>query len=83
MGGEPTFVSVDDYQSPEWTDAALGADKRALADELVRRLRERFAPQGLLHYGLGKWYPGEADAALGVLALLAARRQAAVARRER
>ena len=60
MGGEPTFVSVDDYQSPEWTVAALGAEKRVRADALTRRLRERFAPQGLLHYGLGKWYPGEA-----------------------
>ena len=60
MGGEPTFVSIDDHQSPEWTIAALGADKRVLADELTRRLRARFAPQGLLHYGLGKWYPGEA-----------------------
>jgi uncharacterized protein (DUF2126 family)/transglutaminase-like putative cysteine protease len=59
MGGEPTFVSVDDYQSPEWTTAALGEQKRTRADELVRRLRERFAPQGLAHYGLGKWYPGE------------------------
>ena len=60
MGGEPTFVSIDDYQSPEWTVAALGADKRMLADELTRRLRARFAPDGMLHYGLGKWYPGEA-----------------------
>jgi len=60
MGGEPTFVSADDYQSPEWTTAALGADKRVRADALTRRLRERFAPQGLLHYGFGKWYPGEA-----------------------
>src|SRR5256714_29728 len=60
VGGEPTFVSIDDYQSPEWTIAALGDQKRVLADELTRRLREKFAPNGLLHYGLGKWYPGEA-----------------------
>jgi len=60
MGGEPTFVSIDDGESPEWTVAALGPEKRARADALIRRLRERFAPHGLVHYGLGKWYPGEA-----------------------
>ena len=59
MGGEPTFVSIDDMESAQWNTAALGADKRRLAGDLLLRLRERFSKDGLLHFGQGKWYPGE------------------------
>jgi len=59
MGGEPTFVSIDDPDGAEWNTAALGAHKRRLAGELFERLQARFAPGSLKHYGQGKWYPGE------------------------
>ena len=59
MGGEPTFVSIDDMESPQWTTAADGPEKRVLAGETARRLAKRFADGGVLHYGQGKWYPGE------------------------
>jgi len=59
MGGEPTFVSIDDMDGAEWNTLAQGPNKRRLAIELMRRLMARFAPGGLAHYGQGKWYPGE------------------------
>jgi uncharacterized protein (DUF2126 family) len=59
MGGEPTFVSIDDMDGEQWNTAALGHDKRVRAEDLLDRLRTRYAEGGLLHYGQGKWYPGE------------------------
>ncbi|MGB0113724.1 MAG: transglutaminase family protein, partial [Ilumatobacteraceae bacterium] len=59
MGGEPTFVSIDDMEGAEWNTAADGEAKRALALELAMRLRDRFGPGGLIQHGQGKWYPGE------------------------
>lgn len=59
MGGEPTFVSIDDMEGEEWQTGANGLHKRRLSGELMQRLKNRFAPGGLMHIGQGKWYPGE------------------------
>ncbi|WP_394839279.1 transglutaminase family protein [Pendulispora rubella] len=59
MGGEPTFVSSEDLDGDEWNTAAMGPNKKRLAADLYHRLRDQYAPQGLVHFGQGKWYPGE------------------------
>ena len=59
MGGEPTFVSIDDMEAAEWNTEALGQHKRERAGDLLGRLKAVFAPGGLLHVAQGKWYPGE------------------------
>jgi uncharacterized protein (DUF2126 family) len=59
MGGEPTFVSADDHDAAEWTTAALGPTKRRLAATLLQRLRTHYGAGGFVHFGQGKWYPGE------------------------
>jgi len=59
MGGEPTFVSVDYRDDPEWSTEAMGPNKRRLGTVLLKKLKEKYAGNGLLHFGQGKWYPGE------------------------
>jgi len=59
MGSEPTFVGIDEPESPQWNIDALGRMKRTRGLALIRCLREKLAPGAVLHYGQGKWYPGE------------------------
>lgn len=59
MGGEPTFVSIDDMESPEWNTDADGPHKRKLANDLTKRLMDKIGIRGMLHHAQGKWYPGE------------------------
>ncbi|MEM9603055.1 MAG: transglutaminase family protein [Pseudomonadota bacterium] len=59
MGGEPTFVSTENLESPEWNEAALGEHKTERAAALMARLRTAFAPAGVTAFAQGKWYPGE------------------------
>ncbi len=59
MGGEPTFVSVDDMESDEWNTTADGDHKRELSSSLAINLLYKFGKGGLLHHAQGKWYPGE------------------------
>ena len=81
MGGEPTFVSVDDRDGAEWNTAALGPDQAAA--------RRRPALAAAPHFGAGRLRalrPGQVvsrrtAAALGARLLLAQRRRAGVAGR--
>jgi uncharacterized protein (DUF2126 family)/transglutaminase-like putative cysteine protease len=59
MGGEPTFVSIDDFEAPEWNTDASGPTKPVISEQLLHLLKTRFGAGGMLHYGQGKWYPGE------------------------
>ena len=59
MGGEPTFVSVDDMEAKEWNTVADGPQKRILGAKLIKQLKNSFGQGGVIHKGQGKWYPGE------------------------
>ncbi|MGC2656980.1 MAG: transglutaminase family protein [Bryobacteraceae bacterium] len=60
MGGEPTFVGIDEPDSPQWNGDAMGPLKKIRAITLIRSVQEKIAPGALLHFGQGKWYPSEA-----------------------
>jgi uncharacterized protein (DUF2126 family)/transglutaminase-like putative cysteine protease len=59
MGGEPTFISIDDMEHPQWNTEADGKEKRVLAQNLFVEMNKVFTKGGFTHYGQGKWYPGE------------------------
>ena len=60
MGGEPTFVSIDDMDGDGVEHGRPGRHEAASSPaSLLKRLQDRFAPGALLHYGQGKLYPGE------------------------
>ena len=78
MGGEPTFVSIDDMDGAEWNTAAVGPTKRATP-------RNSSAACAALRAGRpaalrpGQMVSGRAAAALGLRGLLARRWRAALA----
>ena len=82
MGGEPTFVSIDDYQSAEWNTDGARADQAR-----PRRRTDPAAARPLRAGRLAALRPGQmvsrrAAAALGLRAVLAPRRRADLARRQ-
>ena len=60
MGGEPTFVSLDDATSAEWNTDADGPSTSASSPASSPSACARtYALGGVVHRGQGKWYPGE------------------------
>src|SRR5262249_17804614 len=55
MGGEPTFISLDDREGEEWNVDAVGPGKERLAPALMERLGAGSGPGGLATSGQGKW----------------------------
>ena len=74
MGGEPTFVSIDDFESDEWNTDAVGPMKRAPRRPADPPPARPLRPRRLPALRPGQVVPGREPAALDLLALLAPRR---------
>ena len=66
MGGEPTFVSIDDMDGAEWTTAAVGPTKRRRAAELLLRLATAVCSEQPAALWPREMVSGRVAAALGV-----------------
>ncbi len=60
MGGEPTFVSVDDMDGEEWNFDRHGPEQTPPGRRIDQAAaRPSSLPADCSHFGQGKWYPGE------------------------
>ena len=78
MGGEPTFVSIDDMEGPEWNMTADSPQKRRLAGTLLRRLATAMAAAPVA-LRARQMVSGRVAAPLGLGVLLAKGRRADLA----
>ena len=79
MGGEPTFVSIDDMEGPEWNMTADSPQKRRLAGTLLRRLSHCYGQRRALALRARQMVSGRVASPLGLGLLLAQGRRADLA----
>ena len=80
MGGEPTFISLDDPDGAEWTTAALGPAKRRHAVRTASQAARPFRATRPASFRARKMVSRRAAAAVGIRLLLAQRRSAYLGR---
>ena len=79
QGGEPTFVSIDDMDGPEWNYTALSAKKLELAEPLATAAAAAIRARRAAAFRPGQVVSRRTAAALGARHLLAQGRQTGVA----